>query len=148
MHAPQHKGGINSGDPIVGHDAPAAVERFGLPCGERLPDIEYSKKYKAEQQKFPITASRSNRPKSQVRYALARNFIDHNNLWIVLLEVPRCAMRYPHADDHHEYGQHQLVIEKNAARNRSSPGTACDRRREFNVYVAPTKQPGQADSHE
>src|ERR1700722_11058807 len=51
---PQTQRRVNSRDPIIRHDSQAAGERFGLPRGERLPNIEDTKKYKAQQQIFPV----------------------------------------------------------------------------------------------
>src|ERR1700732_2411866 len=55
---PQPQRRVNSRNPVVRHDSQAAGERFGLPRGERLPDIEYPKKYKAQQQIFPVGQDR------------------------------------------------------------------------------------------
>src|SRR5690242_8529456 len=71
---PQSQCCVNSGDPVIRHDSQAAGERFGLPRGERLPNIEGPKKYKAQQQTFPV----EQREWREVRDHLARNFIDHN----------------------------------------------------------------------
>src|SRR5579864_855390 len=54
---PQSQRRVNSRDPIIRHDSQAAGERFGLPRGERLPNIEDTKKYKAQQQIFPVEQS-------------------------------------------------------------------------------------------
>src|SRR5579862_6433222 len=51
---PQAQGRVNSRHPIIRHDSQASGERFGLPRGERLPNIEHTKKYKAQQQIFPV----------------------------------------------------------------------------------------------
>src|SRR6266403_472155 len=55
---PQSQRRVNSRDPVIGHDSQAAGKRFGLPRGKRFPDIEYSKKYKAQQQIFPVGQDR------------------------------------------------------------------------------------------
>ena len=51
---PQSQRRVNSRDPVIGHDSQAAGEGFGLPRGKRLPNIEDTKKYKAQQQIFPV----------------------------------------------------------------------------------------------
>src|SRR5579863_326170 len=51
---PQAQTRIDGGDPVVGHDAPAAGKRFRLSRGKRLPDIEHAKKYKTQQQILPV----------------------------------------------------------------------------------------------
>src|ERR1700674_1427255 len=56
--SPQSQRRVNSRDPIIRHDSQAAGERFGLPRGERLPNIEDPKKYKAQQKIFPVDRER------------------------------------------------------------------------------------------
>src|SRR5258708_12430558 len=51
---PQPQRRVNSRNPIVRHDSQAAGERFGLPRGKGLPNIEYPKKNKAQKQIFPL----------------------------------------------------------------------------------------------
>ncbi len=51
---PQSDPRVNPGDPIVRHDAPAARQRLRLPRWKRLPDVKHSKKYKTQQQIFPV----------------------------------------------------------------------------------------------
>ena len=51
---PQSERRVDSGDPIVRHDSQAAGKGFGLPRRKRLPNIEDSKKYKTQQQIFPV----------------------------------------------------------------------------------------------
>src|ERR1700682_1573989 len=51
---PQPQRRIDSSNPIIGHDSQAAGEGFGLPRGKRFPDIEDTKKYKAQDQTFPV----------------------------------------------------------------------------------------------
>ena len=55
---PQSDCGVNACDPVVCHDAPAAGKGLGLSRWERLPDIENAKKYKTQQQIFPVERSR------------------------------------------------------------------------------------------
>src|SRR4029077_187135 len=81
---PQSQRRVNSRDPIIRHDSQAAGERFGLPRGERLPNIEDPKKYKAQQQIFPVGHPRTD---SEIRNQLSRYFIDHNDLRIFLTDV-------------------------------------------------------------
>jgi hypothetical protein len=51
---PQSDRGINAGDPVIRHDTPATGKRLGLSRWKRLPDIENAKKYKTEEQIFPV----------------------------------------------------------------------------------------------
>ena len=50
----QQNGSVHARHPIVGHDAPAAGKHFQAPHRRRLPNIENPKKYKSEQQIFPV----------------------------------------------------------------------------------------------
>ena len=117
---PQADSGVNSGDPIVGHDAPAAGERFGLARGEGLPNIEQPKKYKTYKQIFPVQGGRDRdyskqnaicieramyrfppQRKStaeQQRQVLPRDFIDYHSAWNFDSPEYRGTIGSPYAD--------------------------------------------------
>src|SRR5882672_1671796 len=96
---PQSQRRVNSRDPIIRHDSQAAGERFGLPCGERLPNIEDPKKYKAQQQIFPVGNPRAN---SEISDELARDLIDYDYLRVLRAKIIRSARCY---EDSHSRNQ-------------------------------------------
>src|SRR5215469_7866699 len=51
---PQSNRRVNSRNPVIRHDTPAAWKGFSLARRERLPNIEDAKKYKTEKQIFPV----------------------------------------------------------------------------------------------
>src|SRR5580704_4896617 len=51
---PQPCCSIDGGAPIVRHNSPSARQRLQLTNRKRLPNIEPAKKYKAQQQIFPV----------------------------------------------------------------------------------------------
>ena len=105
---PQSDRRVNSGDPIIRHDSPAAPQRFGLPRRKRLPDIEHTKKYKTQQQIFPVMQPMAEKKpvsdeigvvrnnfgqqgwseSQEVGQMLSRDFVYHDTLRIFLLPEP------------------------------------------------------------
>src|SRR6266850_5788994 len=129
---------VNSRDPVIGHDSQAAGKRFGLPRGKRFPDIKDTKKYKAQQQIFPVgqdhhaRAERVATPQDGV--AVRRNacglrvpgpeateeegellpgdFIDYYSLRVLGAPIFCCSIRRPDPDQCHSHCQQTLNKDK------------------------------------
>ena len=115
---PESQRSVDARHPIVRHDSPATRQRLRLAHRKRLPNVEYAKKYKTQQQIFPAKGSvqinQSNRircPRSgsvpppygdrraeNNRQMLAGNFIDDDLLRILYSPEPRSARRCPNAN--------------------------------------------------
>jgi len=126
---PQAERGVNSRYPVIRHDTPSTRQRFGLARREWLPNIKYAKKYKTEQQIFPVE-DRAERDKTErdalpgklscsppphrnaatdeESKMLPRNFVNHHALRVVLLPIPGRASRTPHSDDSQQDRQDNL----------------------------------------
>src|SRR5882762_6415229 len=71
---PESQRRVNSRDPVIGHDSQAAGKRFGLPRGKRFPDVEDTKKYKAQQQIFPACVAVPPKTIIKIRHSVEISF--------------------------------------------------------------------------
>ncbi len=85
---------VKTGSHIVDHDAHSFGKAFQLAHRRRLHDIEPSKKYKAQQQRFPRHRHRNQGDE------LAGNFVDHHKLRIFQAAGPRHASGRGNSDKH------------------------------------------------
>src|SRR5437660_6069768 len=77
LHNLQHGQAVDPRTHVIDHDAYSFRETFEMAYRRRLHDIEPSKKYKAEQQRFPCYRCRDKRDE------LTGNLVDDNELRIV-----------------------------------------------------------------
>src|ERR1700691_2570851 len=122
---PQADACVNSRDPIVRHDAPTSGQRFRLARRERLPDIKDAKKYKTQEQLFPVergaqgdqtkrrrvpvrfgsSPPNGDSASEQERQVLSRYFVNYHVLRIFLAEALGDAIGSPDpegSDKEHE----------------------------------------------
>ncbi len=76
QHHLHHYQAVKTGSDVVDHDAGSFGEAFKAAYRRRLHNIESSKKYKAQQQRFPRYRDRDERDE------LTGHFIDHDELRI------------------------------------------------------------------